>query len=131
MVLNGQSSDWPVASASVSQGSVLGPLFFFLYLNDLPENLSCKAKLFADGTSLFSVVKNERGTVRAKTKTLHVVENVVKPQDLKCFCSHLCTSADIPCCFSHQNRACARPPFLPFCKTEVVVALMSSCTKRH
>ena len=38
------------------QGSVLGPLFFLVYINDLVDNISSKAKLFADDTSLFTVV---------------------------------------------------------------------------
>ena len=37
------------------QGSVLGPLFFLVYINDLVENISYGAKLFADDTSLFIV----------------------------------------------------------------------------
>ena len=46
-------------SASVPQGSVLGPLFFLVYINDLVENVSSNAKLFADDTSLFTVVYDE------------------------------------------------------------------------
>ena len=37
------------------QGSVLGPLFFLVYVNDLVENISSDAKLFGDDTSLFTV----------------------------------------------------------------------------
>ena len=35
------------------QGSVLGPLLFLIYINDLTENISANIKLFADDSSLF------------------------------------------------------------------------------
>ena len=70
MVLNGRSSEWATVSAGVPQGSVLGPLFFFIYVNDLTENVACGVKLFADGTSLFSVVRNENETALALNSDL-------------------------------------------------------------
>ena len=60
VVLNGKSSSWSSISAGVSQGSVLGPLFFLLYINDQLENVSSDAKLFADDTSLFTIVYDDR-----------------------------------------------------------------------
>ena len=38
--------------------SILGPLLFLIYINDLPENLKLSAKFFVDDTSLFSTVYN-------------------------------------------------------------------------
>ena len=56
-VLNGKSSDWKGITARVPQGSVLGPLLFLIYINDLADNIIMSdVKLFADDTSMFNVV---------------------------------------------------------------------------
>ena len=55
-MLHGQVSDWPDVNARVPQGSILGPLFFLTYINNLSEGLSSNAKLFADDMSLFSMI---------------------------------------------------------------------------
>ena len=52
VVLNGQNSSWTNVHAEVPQG----PLLFLIYINDLSDNLTSNAKLFADDTSLFSEV---------------------------------------------------------------------------
>ena len=54
--LNGKTSDWLLVKASVPQGSIVGSLFFLIYINGLPENLVSSVKFFADGTSLLSTV---------------------------------------------------------------------------
>ena len=58
VVLNGQISQWTNIEAGVPQGSILGPLLFLIYINDLSDDLSTNAKLSADDTSLFSVVRD-------------------------------------------------------------------------
>ena len=58
VVLNGQESGWEKINAGVPQGSVLGPLLFLVYINDLTDGISSNIKLFADDSSLFARVKN-------------------------------------------------------------------------
>ena len=55
VVLNGQSSSWAKVSAGVPQ-SILGLLFFLIYINDLSYGLSSSTKFFADNTLILSVV---------------------------------------------------------------------------
>ena len=58
VVLNGQASPWVSIAAGFPQGSILGPLLFFVYINDLSDDLSTTAKLSADDTSLYSIAQN-------------------------------------------------------------------------
>ena len=58
VILNGQYTSWANVEAVVPQGSILGPLLLLIYINDLSDNLASNPKLFADDTSLFSVIKN-------------------------------------------------------------------------
>ena len=57
-MLNGQHSLWADVKAGVPQGSILDPLLFLISINNLPNGLNSNARLFADDTSLFSVVNN-------------------------------------------------------------------------
>ena len=49
-------------SAGVPQGSVLGPLFFLVYIKDIVDDIHCDINLFAQDTSLFSVIQNNRSS---------------------------------------------------------------------
>ena len=55
-VLNGTTSTWGIISAGAPQGSILDRLLFLIYINDLTDGLRCNVKLFADDTSIFTVV---------------------------------------------------------------------------
>jgi hypothetical protein len=59
VVLGEGKSDWIPVTSGVPQGSVLGPLLFVLYINDLADNLQGECKLYADDTKLFRRVKSQ------------------------------------------------------------------------
>ena len=67
VLLNGQTSSWVDVDAGVPQGFILSPLLILIYINDTGDGISSNAKLFADDTSLFSVVHN----ANTKTKELN------------------------------------------------------------
>ena len=56
VVINGVKSSWKPIKSGVPQRSVLGPLLFLLFINDLPDNLICNPKPFADDVSLNAVM---------------------------------------------------------------------------
>ena len=57
VLLNGRTSKWTIL-AGVPQGSVLGPLLFLIYINDLADGLKSICKIFSDDTSLFSKIND-------------------------------------------------------------------------
>ena len=56
VVINGSCSDSLPIESGVPQGSVLGPLLFLIYINDLEKDIKSRIKFFADDTMLYSVV---------------------------------------------------------------------------
>ena len=64
---------WTNVEAGVPQGSILGPLLFLIYINDLPENLISNPKLFADDASLFSVISNKQLSVQNVNEDLNKI----------------------------------------------------------
>ena len=56
VTLNGFSSDWSDVTSGVPQGSVLGPILFILYVNDLPSVVKSCCKVFADDTKLYKEI---------------------------------------------------------------------------
>ena len=58
VVLNGSHSNHSGIESGVPHGSVLGPLLFLIYINDLESSIKSNIKFFADDTMLFSAVKD-------------------------------------------------------------------------
>ena len=65
VIINGSQSDEKEVTSGIPQGSVLGPILFVLYINDLPSIVHSDIRLFADDTKLFT-----RSDVPGATDTL-------------------------------------------------------------
>ena len=73
--MNGQCSSWAGVNACVPQGSILGPLLFLIYINDLSDGLKSECKLFADDASLFSVVNDINASASDLNEDLEKIGN--------------------------------------------------------
>ena len=60
VVLNGHSSQTKELHAGVPQGSILGPLLFLIYINDICEVVQSNIRLYADDSILFSIGTNHQ-----------------------------------------------------------------------
>ena len=60
VITNGAYSSWSTMLLGVLQGSVLGPILFLIYVNDLPVYVSrSKIAMFANDTKCFKVIPNQ------------------------------------------------------------------------
>ena len=70
VTLGGQSSSWLPVEAGVPQGSILGPLLFLVYINDITDNITCDIRLFADDTSILEIVHDPNASAESLNTNL-------------------------------------------------------------
>jgi hypothetical protein len=58
VVVDGESSDWVPVTSGVPQGTVLGPMLFLSFINDLPSGIISKIRLFADDCLIYRPINN-------------------------------------------------------------------------
>ena len=64
VVVNGVKSDWAPVLSGVPQGTVLGPLLFYLYINDISSDIESEIRLFADDCVCYREIKDEKDTMK-------------------------------------------------------------------
>ena len=82
VVLNGEESEWIDVSSGVPQGSVLGPLLFVLYANDLELGIDCRLFKFADDTKMVIQIKTYKDNIKGQ-KNLDKLEGWADKSDMQ------------------------------------------------
>ena len=80
-LLNGKNSYNIAVSSGVPHGSVLRPILFFAYINDLPEQVRSKILLFADDTAMYLALDKQANSEFLQ-KDLEFLENLEKLWDM-------------------------------------------------
>ncbi|MCH2389971.1 MAG: reverse transcriptase family protein [Nitrospinales bacterium] len=62
VTIDGKSSSWANIEAGVPQGSILGPILFLVYINDLVDQVESEIRIFADDTFIFRIVDHDSTT---------------------------------------------------------------------
>ena len=64
VVVNGVKSDWAPVVSGVPQGTVLGPLSFYLHINDITADIESEIRLFADDCVCYREIKDKEDTLK-------------------------------------------------------------------
>ena len=107
--INNSSSTYQPIKYGVPQGSVLGPLLFLLYINDLPCFVQCLCEMFADDTSLQS---HDSDTSKLTIKLQRGIDRLVTWSEL----NHMALNAQKNKCMyvsARQKRQKLSPSFQP------------------
>ena len=64
VIVNGVKHDWAPVLSGVPQGTVLGPLLFSLYINDISSDIESEIRPFADDCVCYREIKDEKDTMK-------------------------------------------------------------------
>ena len=103
--MNRHVSSWVDVTTGVSQGSIPGPLLFLIYINDLANGLCSNAKLFADTTSLFSVIHEINTTANELSNDLTKINSWTYQCEMS-------SKQDPEVIFSHKSKKITHRPLI-------------------
>jgi len=103
VVLDGWSSEPVDVTSGVPQGSVLGPILFLIYINDLPDKIKSKCRLFADDSLLYRKITSKEDMIQLQKdldevllwcNTWYMTLNLDKCEHMNITSKHTHTNSD-------------------------------------
>ena len=76
--VNGRFSSWTPVTSGIPQGSILGPMLFILFINDLPEDVKSDLLMFADDTKIYQALEIDESESKRGRQTLQ--EDLIRLQ---------------------------------------------------
>lgn len=116
VLVNNQSSNCLPVSSGVPQGSVLGPLLFLIYINDLPLHVTCQIRMFADDCVIYQPVTNI-------SDQINLQENLNRIQE---WCDHWLMSLNPNKCKLMSFHRRTNPFLFPYSIANTPVELVQS-----
>ena len=81
MIVDGEQSDPAEVISGVPQGTVLAPLLFLCFINDLPDHISSSVRLYADDVILYRAIHSEENCHHLQ-QDLHTLEEWANKWDM-------------------------------------------------
>ena len=130
VVLKEQVCTWGNINAGVPRGSILGPLLFSIYINDLTEGLTTNAQLFADDTSLFSVVHDAQTSANDLNKDLEIINNWTYQWKIRSSHPEVFLGKSVPkiCSKFTEEQACRSAISVTLLCNFIEIALRHACS---
>ena len=107
--INGSCSNFLPIESGVPQGSVLGPLLFLIYINDLEKDIKSRIKFFTDDTMAYSVVHDPNVSANELNHDLKLINDWA--QQWKMSFNPDVNKQAVEILFSQKNKAQVHPRY--------------------